>query len=259
MTNESLRFVLILLVIAAGIACLGLEASAQPAGVPAEPGSEYRLAARETAKTLVRSAAVPTVLISVAAAAVTYGLAIAVAFSILYFGSWTRWLLRQVLETTACLTPMVFLLLVYVARQNVGHLFVGLLAIAIFPLVSRPLVARVSEASHRFLFTEARVLGHSFLGVFRYYAWPRFLPLTLPYFFMGFVQSLLMESMFSSLGLTQLAGRQTWGCLIHSGLQDLLDQPWLVFYAGIAVMATALAAYLCVPLLERLLSPERKD
>jgi peptide/nickel transport system permease protein len=242
--------------------CDSTEAAAQAGGPaaapPAAPRSEYVLTSRETAKALVQSAAGPSVLISAAAATVTYGLAISTAFSILFFGAWTRRLLRQILDMMACVSPLILLLVVYVARQHAGHLFVVFLALAIFPLVGRPLLARVTEASQNFHFTEAKVLGHSSLGVFRHYAWPRFLPLTLPYFFLGFIQSLLMESMFSSLGLVELAGGQTWGSLIHKGLEDLLDQPWLVFYAGSAIMATTLTAYLCVPLLDRLLSLDRK-
>ena len=214
---------------------------------------------RETAKALVQSAASPSLLLSAAAATVTYGLAIATAFSILFFGPWTKRLLRQMLGLMACLCPMVFLLVVYAAQQRVGHFFFVFLALAIFPLIGQPLLSRVSEASRSFHFTEATVLGHSSLGVFRHYAWPRFLPLTLPYFFLGFIHSLLAETMFSSLGLIQLSGRPTWGSLIHQGLEDLLDQPWLVFYSGFAIMTTTLCAYLCVPLLDRLLSVDRKS
>jgi peptide/nickel transport system permease protein len=231
------------------------ERTAQSASVP---NSEYVLASQKKAKALVWSAAGPSLLISAAAAAVTYGLAIATAFSILFFGTWTKRLLRQALELIACLSPMVLLLVAYAARQHLGHFFFALLALAIFPLVGRPLLARVSEASRSFHFTEATVLGHSSLGVFRHYAWPRFLPLTLPYFFLGFIQSLLVESMFSSLGLIRFSSNETWGSLIHKGLEDILDEPWLVFYAGAAIMATTLCAYLCVPLLDRLLSVERK-
>lgn len=216
------------------------------------------LATREAAKIVVRSAAGRTIWISAAAAAVTYGMAIAVSFSILYFGTWTRRLLRQVLDMMACLSPLILLLILYAGRGNAGHFLFAFLALSIFPLTGRPLLARVSEASGDFHFTEAKVLGHSFLGVFRHYAWPRFLPLTLPFFFLGFIHSLLVESMFSSLGLIQPAGGPTWGSLIHRGLEDLLDQPWMVFYAGFAIMATTLCAYLCVPLLDRLLSLERK-
>lgn len=244
----------LLAVLLPGASCALPENTA--AGAPSQPDPDYVQAAQEAAKAMVRSAAARTVLTSAAAAAVTYGLAIITAFSILYFGSWTRQLLRQTLDAMSCLSPMVFLLLIYAARQNVGHFLFVFLAVAIFPLVGRPLLARVSEASHTFYFTEAKVLGHSYLGVFRHYAWPRFLPLTVPYFFLGFIHSLLVESMFSSLGLIHLAGGHTWGSLIHLGLEGLLDHPWTVFFAGFAIMATTLAAYLCVPLLDRLLSPQ---
>jgi ABC-type dipeptide/oligopeptide/nickel transport system permease subunit len=69
-----------------------------------------------------------------------------------------------------------------------------------------------------------------------------------------------MESMFSSLGLIRLPQGNTWGGLIHGGLDHLLDQPWLVFYSGFAIILTTLTASLCVPLADRLLAlePERK-
>lgn len=241
----------------AAFACAGAGAAPEPAAAGA---GEFAIASRESAKALVVAAAGRTLAINAAAAAVTYVLAVATAFSILYFGPWTRGLLRQLLDLMACLSPMILLLLVYVARQSVGHFFFVFLALAIYPLVGRPLLVRVSEASRNFHFIDAKVLGHSAYGVFRHYAWPRFFPLTLPYFFLGFIHSLLMESMFSSLGLVALAGSRglTWGGLIHQGLEDLLDQPWLVLDAGVAIMAATLAAYLCVPVLDRLLSVDRK-
>ena len=229
-------------------------------GAAASNKSEYSMVSRENAKALVVAAAGRTLALNAAAAAVTYALAVVTAFSILYFGPWTRGILRQVLDFLACLSPMIFLLLIYVARQSVGHFFFVFLAVAIYPLVGRPLLVRVSEASRNFHFIDAKALGHSAYGVFRHYAWPRFFPLTLPYFFLGFIQSLLMESMFSSLGLVALTGSRglTWGGLIHAGLEDLLDQPWLVLYSGVAIMTATLAAYLCVPVVDRLLSLERK-
>jgi len=217
----------------------------------------FRDGSREAARLSVRAAVLPTILTSAAAALVTYALAIATAFSILYFGPWTQRILRHALDTLACLSPMVFLLLIYSARTNLGGVLFLALAVAIYPLVGRSLLVRVSEAAESFHFTEAKVLGHAPLGVFAHYAWPKFLPLTVPYFFLGFIHSLLMESMFSSLGLIEIPWGSTWGMLIHRGLDHLLDQPWLVFYPGWAIIGTTLMAYLCVPLMDRLLDVER--
>jgi ABC-type dipeptide/oligopeptide/nickel transport system permease subunit len=149
---------------------------------------------------------------------------------------------------------MVLLLVIYAARNDVGLWIVVFLAISIYPLVARILLDRVFDAAGEFHFLQAKILGHGPLGVFRHYAWPRFLPLTLPFFFLGFIHSLLLESMFSSLGLLTLPHGDTWGRMIHRGLDDMLDDPWAVFAPGGAIMVTILAAYACIPLFDRLLS-----
>lgn len=196
-----------------------------------------------------------TIGINLVAALITYFLAIVTAFSILYFGSWTKLVLNQVLNTLACVSPLILLLIVYSALETRGILLAVFLGIAIYPLIGRQLLARVSELSGEFQFMQAKVLGHGPVGVFVYYAWPKFLPLTLPFFFFGFIYSLLIESMFSSLGLLDpTRGGDTWGTLIHAGADHLLDAPWQVFYPGLAIIFTTLAASLSVPVFDRLLS-----
>jgi peptide/nickel transport system permease protein len=202
----------------------------------------------------VRAAAVSSVLTSLVVAILTYTLALGHAFGVLYFGPWTRRVLQFSLSTLTCVSPMVLLLVIYAARNDVGLWIVVFLAISIYPLVARILLDRVFDAAGEFHFLQAKILGHGPLGVFRHYAWPRFLPLTLPFFFLGFIHSLLLESMFSSLGLLTLPHGDTWGRMIHRGLDDMLDDPWAVFAPGGAIMVTILAAYACIPLFDRLLS-----
>ena len=205
----------------------------------------------------VLSAAAPTLAINLVAALITYSLAIVTAFSILYFGSWTRHVLLQVLNTLACVSPLILLLIVHSALAPGGLVLGGLLGISIYPLVGRQLLTRVSDASSEFQFMQAKILGHSPLGVFLNYAWPKFLPLTLPFFFFGFIYSLLMESMFHSLGLLDVTSGgpwQTWGTLIQVGADHLLDAPWQVFYPGFAIIITTLVASLFVPIFDRIFS-----
>ncbi len=203
----------------------------------------------------VTSAIGPTVITSLSAAFITYALAIITAFSILYFGSWTKLILSQILHTLACISPLVFLLVVYASRDDTNSVFlVFVLALSIYPLIGRQLLSRVTEAAGEFQFMQAKILGHSPLGVFFDYAWPKFLPLTLPFFFLGFIYSLLMESMLSSVGLMPLPMGYTWGSLIHLGADQMLDDPWPVFYSGFAIIIVSLVTYICVPLLDRLLS-----
>ncbi|MEM7014338.1 MAG: ABC transporter permease subunit [Verrucomicrobiota bacterium] len=202
-------------------------------------------------------AATPTLIINLIAALITYSLAIVTAFSILYFGSWTKHVLTQVLNTLACVSPLILLLIVHSALAPRGIAFGILLGFAIYPLVGRQLLARVSDASAQFQFMQAKILGHSPIGVFIDYAWPKFLPLTLPFFFYGFIYSLMIESMFHALGLLELGSGhtwETWGSLIQLGADHLLDAPWQVFYPGYAIIITTLVASLCIPIFDRILS-----
>lgn len=201
----------------------------------------------------VLRASFSTVLVSLTAAIVTYALSFLNAFFILYFGSWVRRILDHALNTLACISPLILLLTVYSAFSTRGVILGVFLGIAIYPLIGRQLLARVSQRAHEFQFMQAKVLGHRALTVFRYYAWGRFLMLTLPNFFFGFIYALLVESMFSSLGLASGEG-DTWGSLIYLGSEHLLDAPWHVFYPGYAIIITTLAAYVCIPLFDRLLS-----
>jgi len=204
----------------------------------------------------VRDATVTTLSISLMAALITYTMAIATAFSVLYFGPWTRRVLNQMLKTMACVSPLVLLLLVYSVATARGGLLGILLGVAIYPLIGRQLLSRVSEVAGEFHFVQAKILGHGPLNVFAKYAWPRFIPLTLPLFFFGFIYSLMVESMFSSLGLAKLEEGEshTWGSLIREGSIHLLDAPWHVFYPGFAIIVTTLLAYLCIPISAKLLS-----
>ncbi len=202
----------------------------------------------------VQQAAANSILTSLVVAVITYSLALAHAFSVLYFGNWTRRILQFSLSTLLSVSPMVLLLVIYAAKNDVGLLIVLFLAIAVYPLTARLLLNRIHDAAPDFHFLQAKILGHGPLGVFFGYAWPRFLPLTLPFFFLGFIYSLLMESMFSSLGLVSFPHGETWGSLIHRGLDELLDHPGAVFAPGIAIMGTTLAAYACIPVFDKLLA-----
>lgn len=211
--------------------------------------------AKKLARDQITAAIAPTVGTSLIAAFITYFLAIATAFSILYFGAWTKFILGQLLQTLACVSPLVLLLVVYGTREESHSVFlVFILALSIYPLIGRQLLARVSEAEEEFQFMQAKILGHSPLGVFIEYAWPKFLPLTIPFFFLGFIYSLLMESMLSSVGLMPLPMGYTWGSLIYLGADQMLDDPWQVFYAGFAILVSSLIAYACVPIVDRLLT-----
>tara|TARA_R110002096_G_scaffold316010_13_gene510407 strand:+ start:2573 stop:3346 length:774 start_codon:yes stop_codon:yes gene_type:complete len=232
------------------------QGSAQDSGqVEMSPQDAQVAAAKQAARDEVTTAIAPTIGTSLVAAFITYFLAIVTAFSILYFGAWTKFVLRQLLQTLACISPLVLLLVVYGTREESHPVFlVFVLALSIYPLIGRQLLTRVSEAKEEFQFMQAKILGHSPIGVFIEYAWPKFLPLTIPFFFLGFIYSLLMESMLSSVGLMPLPMGYTWGSLIHLGADQMLDDPWQVFYAGFAIILASLIAYACVPIVDRLLS-----
>ena len=225
------------------------------AEMPLSPQEAQIAAAKQHARDQVTHAIPPTIVTSLSAALITYALAVATAFSILYFGSWTKLVLRELLHTLACISPLILLLVIYATREATHPAFlVIVLALSIYPLIGRQLLVRVTEATEEFQFMQAKILGHGPFGVFFDYAWPKFLPLTLPFFFLGFIYSLLMESMLSSLGLMPLPMGYTWGSLIHLGADQMLDDPWQVIYAGYAIILASLIAYLCVPVLDRLLS-----
>jgi ABC-type dipeptide/oligopeptide/nickel transport system permease subunit len=202
----------------------------------------------------VREAAANSILTSLAVAVLTYSLSLVHAFGVLYFGPWTRRILQFTLRTLLCVSPMVLLLVIHSAQNDIGLLIVFSMAIAVYPLTAGLLLNRIHDAAPDFHFLQAKILGHGPIGVFFDYAWPRFLPLTLPFFFLGFIHSLLVESMFSSLGLVSFPLGDTWGSLIHHGLDELLDRPWAVFAPGLAILGTAFATYACIPLFEKLLS-----
>jgi ABC-type dipeptide/oligopeptide/nickel transport system permease subunit len=202
----------------------------------------------------VGQAAANSILTNLAVAVITYSLALAHAFAVLYFGAWTRRILQFTLGTLLCVSPMVLLLVIHAAKEDLGLLIVFSLAVAVYPLTARLLLNRIHDAAPDFHFLQARILGHGPWGVFVDYAWPRFLPLTLPFFFLGFIHSLLVESMFSSLGLIRFPQGETWGGLIHRGLDEFLDRPEAVFAPGLAIMGTAFATYACIPVFDKLIS-----
>jgi peptide/nickel transport system permease protein len=259
---------MLLLLLTGGLApSPALAAEAVPAGRPGEAlvaSPEDMPAPAATAlpwndpADAVRAAAANTILTNLAVAILTYSLALVHAFGVLYFGAWTRRVLQFSLSTLMCVSPMVLLLVIYAAKDNVGLLVVVFLAISVYPLTARLLLSRIFDAAPDFHFLQAKILGHGPMRVFIDYAWPRFLPLTLPFFFLGFIYSLLMESMFSSLGLVTLPNGATWGSLIHLGLDELLDNPRAVFAPGLAIMGTALTAYACIPVFDRLLAVPRE-
>ncbi len=213
--------------------------------------------AQEAALSAVKGAVWNTLLTSGVSALATYVLAIVTAFSVLYFGLWTKRVLNELLHTLACLSPLNFLLLIYAGREALGQGFTIFLALSIYPFIGRQLLARVAEEVDGFQFMQAKILGHGPFGVFRHYALPKFVPLTLPYFFFGLIYALLLESMFSSLGLLEVPGGPTWGLLIHEGTDGLLDDPWPVFYSGAAIMGAILIASACIPVVDRLFAFSR--
>jgi len=250
---------------------LGVAPSRAAEAAPSEPAAETLGAAPDDSpaptsplnassdpEAAVRSATANTILTNLVVAILTYSLALVHAFGVLYFGAWTRRVLQFTLSTLMCVSPMVLLLVIYAAKDNVGLFVVVFLAISVYPLTARLLLTRIFDAAPDFHFLQAKILGHGPARVFVDYAWPRFLPLTLPFFFLGFIYSLLMESMFSSLGLVSLPNGATWGSLIHLGLDELLDNPRAVFAPGLAIMATALTAYACIPVFDRLLAVPRE-
>lgn len=175
--------------------------------------------------------------------AVGIGLSLGVPLGLIagYRRGWTDAVISRIVDAVMSIPPLVLAIaIIGVLGPNLRN---AMLAVG---LAYAPRLFRLTRATtmsvREELFIEASIAaGCSPLRVMVRHIWPNVLPPLLVQIslMMGF--AILAESGLSFLGLGVQPPQASWGAMLGRAYRDIHDAPLLIFFPGVAIMATVLA------------------
>jgi oligopeptide transport system permease protein len=151
---------------------------------------------------------------------------------------------RVMLRALDVLSAVPFLLIVVLLMSLFERsLMLLLTAIAGYVWLDLARVARAEAARLRTqpYIVAARAMGASSWWILTRHVLPQLTPLALAYLGVLVPQAILVESFLGFLGLSIDEPAVSWGGLLHEGVQEMLDAPWVLLAPAAALVLTLLA------------------
>ena len=158
-----------------------------------------------------------------------------------YYGGKIDAVIMRLADITLAFPSMLLaMVIIYTLGNSMANVFLTL------TLVNWASVARVVRSETLRLKTSeyveaARVIGVRSRKVIFRHILPNCLPTLLVLFTLGVPSSILTESGLSFLGMGVQPPAASWGLMVNTGRQYLLNAPWICFCPGGAIMLTVLA------------------
>jgi len=161
-----------------------------------------------------------------------------------YFGGWIDTILMRFVDMMMCI-PTFFLILTVVAllRQSIWYVAV-VIGLTSWMGTCRLVRAEFLTLREMDYVQAARAVGAGHLRVIFRHILPNALP---PVFVSGVLRvasAILIEASLSYLGFGVQPPQPSWGNIIASGKQYILDGWWLIVFPGLAIFVTTLAFYI---------------
>jgi peptide/nickel transport system permease protein len=168
-------------------------------------------------------------------------------------------LLLAVTDFALALPRVVLLLLLAALWRPSAALVVVVLGVTGWMSVARLVHGEARLAASRPFAESARALGASRLRLLRHHVLPNALTPAIVGAALGFGNAILLEAGLSFLGVGVQPPAPSWGSMIASGRDTLVNAPWVAAAPGIALVLVVVAATLLGDALHDALDPARSD
>ncbi len=184
---------------------------------------------------------------------------IAVGISAGYFGGWVDWVLMRIVDIFLAFPSLLLAIAVSMAIGN--GLTTVILAIAIvgWAETARILRSAALELRSAEFVLAARTMGASDLRIMWRHILPNCLPLIVVIFTMGMATAILSEASLSFLGLGVDPQLPTWGGMVSTGKDYLLQYPGLSLYPGLCIAFIVVLFNVLGDELRDIFDPGRKE
>ena len=181
--------------------------------------------------------------IVIGVASVALGMVVGSAFGILagYFGGRTDQLIMRAMDVLLSFPTLIMgLLVVAVLGPSMVNLTVAI-ALTVLPKFARIARAPTIAVKERDYIEACRALGYSDVRIMLVHILPNVLGDILVLGSLWTATAIRIEASLSFIGLGVKPPTATWGGIIREGFENILDAPWISFYAGLAVLLTVFA------------------
>ena len=124
--------------------------------------------------------------------------------------------------------------------------------------IARVLYTQTVALAEREFIEATRALGAAWPRLLLVHLLPHLVPTILVYATLGIATTVLLEATLSYLGVGVRPPTPSWGGMIFDNQSYFLTAPWLVFFPGAAIMASALAFNLVGDALRDVLDPTER-
>ena len=158
-----------------------------------------------------------------------------------YRGGWVDAVIMRIVDVMLAFPSMLLaMVIMYSLGDGMINVFLTLTLVN-WANVARVVRAQTLQLKNSEFVEAARVIGVPKGKIRRRHILPNCLPTLLVLFTLNIPASILTESSLSFLGLGIQPPYASWGLMINTGRQFLLNAPWLCFVPGAAIMLVVLA------------------
>jgi peptide/nickel transport system permease protein len=176
-----------------------------------------------------------------------------------YFGRWVDTIIMRVLDILFAFPAILFAVALVAALGPSIRNLILTIAILYAPRFARVARGPTLAVKERDFVTSARALGAGNVHIIRAHILPNILSPLIVETSLSLTIALLTEAALSFLALGIQPPDPSWGGMVSAGRPYLLQAPWYVLFAGLAIMYCVLAFNLLGDGMNDALNPNRKD
>jgi len=201
-----------------------------------------------------------SLLIGVAATAISVAIGLVLGSLSGYFGGWIDNLIMRFTDMVLAFPAPLFVIAAAAVfeRRSTPVLF-WILGLIGWPGIARIVRSRVIEIKGTEYADAARALGAGHARIIARHILPNSLAPIIVAASIGIAGNILTESWLSFLGLGLSPDTPSWGNMIHEGQQVLSTMPWLCVFPGLAIILAVLGFNLLGDGLRDVLDPRLRD
>ncbi|MBN1918901.1 MAG: ABC transporter permease [Verrucomicrobia bacterium] len=201
-----------------------------------------------------------SLLIGVAATAISLGIGLVLGSLSGYFGGWVDHLIMRFTDMVLAFpAPLFVIAAAAVFEQRSMPVLFWILGLIGWPGIARVVRSKVIEVRATEYADAARALGAGHTRIIARHILPNSLAPIIVAASIGVAGNILTESWLSFLGLGLSPDTPSWGNMIHEGQQVLSTMPWLSVFPGLAIIFAVLGFNLLGDGLRDALDPRLKD
>jgi oligopeptide transport system permease protein len=158
-----------------------------------------------------------------------------------YAGGRTERVMVRALDVLSAVPFLLVVVLLMSLFERSLSLLLAAIAGYVWLDLARVVRAEAARLRTQHYIVAARSLGASAWWILTRHVLPHLLPLTVAYLGVLVPQAILVESFLGFLGLSIDEPAVSWGGLLHEGVQEMLEAPWVLLAPACALVLTLLA------------------